>query len=82
MKAVRDRSPGLQWHAEYTKDKLKRGRCLMIDYIQKEPGSLTRKVRSEEMHHLDQLQKVYKPRGPRDEKVALRVLCARPKPEW
>jgi hypothetical protein len=39
-----------------------------------DPGSLTRKVWSDEINSIEKLRRIYQTRGPRDEKVALRVL--------
>ncbi|KAA8913609.1 hypothetical protein FN846DRAFT_771816 [Sphaerosporella brunnea] len=62
-KAGRARSPGLQWHREYTEESCRRPRVLMIDYVRKESGggggAHTRKVLAEEIHDLAALEQVY-----------------------
>jgi hypothetical protein len=56
----RPRSPGLAWHGSYSKEELKNGRVLMIDYVKKEKSREgMRKVAAEEIRDIDALHKVY-----------------------
>ncbi|KAF8247742.1 hypothetical protein K440DRAFT_600870 [Wilcoxina mikolae CBS 423.85] len=78
-KIGRDRSPGLQWHREYTPETMKRPRCLMIDYVRKEAGARTRKVIAEEIQDMYTLKKVYA--GKRDPSTELRLFHIQNWPE-
>ncbi|KAF9696293.1 hypothetical protein EKO04_005551 [Ascochyta lentis] len=70
----RKHSPNLQWHEEWTDERWKHGRVLLIDYVGKEHAPEgRRKVISKEFCDVDSLRRFYRKKDLSDQAV-LRVI--------